>query len=117
MPEPLPHPAACPYCGGTIINQCETVFRTRPAQLNDDGSILVVGDMLFDSPGPSLLFCHGCTSTYPQPAEVPQHYDAALEVDYPPAPAPGDPAYRGIGVAWTPAFSADRITIRTAGEG
>lgn len=117
MPKPV-HPAACRYCAGTIVNQCETVFKTRPARLDDDGSI-VVGESLFENPGGiSLLFCHGCTSTYEQPADVDEVHDPLLTVDYSqPAPEPGDPAYRGMGVAWTPTPAYDHVTVITAGQG
>lgn len=98
-----PHPAACPYCAGTTVNQVQADYLLRHAVLDSDGTI-TVGDVIesVDFDGPSLLFCHGCASTYVQPATVEERSDETLEVAYPPSVKPGDPAYRGMGVAWTP---------------
>ena len=107
-----PHPAACPYCGGTTVNQAQPDYLVRPARLNDDGSI-VVGAVIdgADFSGLSLLFCHGCNSTYAQPTEVPETFDGDLSIDYPETPAEGHPDYRGWGVTWTPVPTGPKVSF------
>jgi hypothetical protein len=102
-PVPLSHPAACPYCNGKVVNQVQPDYLLRHAALNDDGTI-TVGDVVegVDFDGPCLLFCHGCSSTYVQPGDVKEVSDDTLEVLYPASVKPGDPAYQGMTVAWTP---------------
>ena len=113
-----PHPAACPYCLGTVVNQCQPDYLLRPAVLNDDGTI-TVGDVVdgTDFNGPNLLFCHGCSSTYVQPADVTETYDKDLKVEYPSAPSPGDPDYTGMGVAWTPTPAPPEVELSGAVKG
>lgn len=122
MSTDRPHPAACPYCKGTAVNQCQPVFLVRPAVLKADGSI-AVGDCSEDATldsgeaGPRLLVCHGCNSTFVQPAQVPQYLDPALEVSYPDPPSPGQPGYVGMGVAWTPAPAGPAFQSLVGGQG
>lgn len=101
-PVRLSHPAACPHCGGKTVNQVQPDYHLRPAQLNDDGTI-IVGDVVdgSDFPGPCLLHCHTCGSTYVQPGDVTEVYIRALRLDYPTAVQAGDPGFIGMGVAWT----------------
>lgn len=100
------HPAACPHCGGTIVNQFQLSYLVAPAILKPDGTIVVgdsdVGDRL---EGQDLLFCFTCNSTYPQPAEVPVLNDNEVDGTYPEPPPPGDPRYRGMGVTWSPTIT------------
>lgn len=98
------HPAACPHCGSTTVNQVQPDNQLRPARLNDDGSI-TIGDMVegVDFTGPSLLFCHGCSSTYVQPAAVTEHFDQSVKNDvYDGVTVPGkdEPGYIGRNVRW-----------------
>lgn len=98
----MSHPAACPYCGGTIVNQAQPDMQLRHAQLNDDGSI-IVGDVVdaADFQGPCLLFCHSCGSTYEQPANVVEHYHSELKLTYEGrVPGPADDKYIGNDVRW-----------------
>lgn len=98
----MSHPAACPHCGGTIVNQAQPDLLLRDARLNDDGSITVgESDLQADFTGPMVLFCHTCGSDYPQPSEVVEHFDEALKVSYPPGVQPGDAHYVGARVKWT----------------
>lgn len=112
-----PHPAACPHCGGTVVSQAQPDYIVRPAQLNDDGSV-IVGDPIdgADFPGPSLLYCYGCDSLYVQSAGIPERHHSALKITYPEAPAPGHPDHKGWRVAWTPVpTGGDGLTIAVAG--
>lgn len=94
----MSHPAACPYCGGTIVNQAQPDFLLRDVRLNVDGSISVgqVTDSS-DFHGASILFCHGCGSEYPQPKDVVERYEDSLKVnyDYKATAHRGDPQYLG----------------------
>lgn len=97
------HPAACPYCGGHDVNSVDLLEQLRPAVLNDDGSY-TVGEVVDvnDGPGPVLLFCHGCASTYPLPDGVREEFHETLKDDVSAeVPTKGEPGYIGADVRWT----------------
>jgi hypothetical protein len=100
------HPAACPYCGGRVVNQVQPDYHLRPARLNDDGTISY-GDTVdgADFDGPDLLFCHGCGSTYIQPKYTTATYDQTVtnDTEYGERAneaVPGDRRYLGRHVTW-----------------
>ncbi len=104
------HPAACPFCGGTDVNVAQPDYLLRPARLNDDGSITIgENDDASDFRGLTLLHCHGCCSSYAQPASVVERFDDTLNVEYPDEPKRDDPAYVGADVVWLP-LRAGQVT-------
>lgn len=112
MSTDAPHPAACPYCRGTVVNLAQPDYLVRCAELHPNGTV-VFGDPVdgADFPGPCLLVCHTCGSTYVAPANVEQVFDGELEVEYSGiTPRSGDPGYIGMGVAWTPVPTAPTFT-------
>jgi hypothetical protein len=104
----MSHPAACPYCGGTIANQVCADYQLRPARLNSDGSVTIGEfDQGVDFDGAMLLHCYNCSSTYVQPAVVTEHYDSDLADPIDAAwdfgkrpPGKDDPGYVGNTVTW-----------------
>lgn len=76
------HPAACPYCGGTRVNEGCLDGQIRPLCLNADGTV-TCGEMSdgFDFSGPITLYCWGCSSTYILPAAVKETFDDKLQYE------------------------------------
>lgn len=109
------HPAACPHCGGTVVNQAQPDMLLRHVRLNDDGSI-TIGDPSdsCDFTGPDILFCHGCGSEFVQPAGVTEHYDSGLKVEYPKPISKDDPNHIGAKVTYMGFDQEDRRTLRYA---
>lgn len=107
-PPVTTHPAACPHCGGTDVNVAQPDYLLRPARLNEDGSLTIGdNDSASDFNGLTLLFCHGCASTYPQQAEIVERFDDTLKIDYPSPPSKTDEGYVGADVVWLPLTPAD----------
>lgn len=109
------HPAACPHCGGTIVNQAWADMMLAPARLNPDGSITVGDhDQHADFSGLNILFCHTCGSDYVQPASVVETFnDSCCDEITIRTPSKGEPGYIGADVIWLP-LTPEQVSMITS---
>lgn len=109
------HPAACPYCGGTIVNAVMPDVRLRYARLEDGGTITIsdVDDDGTDWKFGDMLHCHTCSSTYLLPAEVKRDYTSVDSAVYEGVKIPrrGEPGYIGADVTWRPVQSKSEFAM------
>lgn len=102
----MPHPHACPYCGSTAVGGATLDGQCRWVLLLDDGTIQASADSdsAWDWKGEDLLYCYGCSSTYPIPADAVvrwEDWDGMRDQVLPQPPSKGEDGYIGNDVTWT----------------